>query len=487
MAGNYLSDGLVKLMPFVEFAGQSRSDADHRQGNTSRLINCYREPTEDGHDIKSVLGTAQLADISTVFMRDMKGIGGNIYAVSGGELHCIEEYGNVTSLGVVVDGDSTLSGNNGDITVAAGGTYYVWNGTALTTPSGGAFSSVGSVEFLGQDTILTELGGRRFQWSEVADASTLNALNVATAEGRDDNIIRGVVINGFLWLLKERSIEIWYQTAAGYSRVNGGIIDTGLKAFGLVATFDGGAFLVGDDSVAYITNGSGLQPVSFPAVETDITQGSARRCFYYEDEGHKFCVIQFSDRMAWIYDLSTGEWHNRASGTQFNPWRVVSAVNAWGYWHVGSDLGKVLRLLRINTDFDEPLVRKMVSRTLRTGDFRTVSRFELFGRFGESEVGGAAVYLINGRAQVLAATDGLSLSHSVTESAMRPPAVFIRVSRDSGKTWSPEKWRDFGVLGDYDARVVWRALGRSRQFTVEATISDPIELPIKSRALAEIA
>jgi hypothetical protein len=474
-------------MPVVEFVGQSRVDSDFSQANTSRLMNCYREPIEGGHQIKSVLGTAQLVGLNAVFMRDMAEIGGDIYAVCGGALFLVEQFGTATNLGAVIDGESTISGNNGKVTVAAGGTYYVWDGASLSTPTGGAFSSVGSVEFLNQVTILTELNGRRFMWSDVADPLTLDALNVATAEGRDDNIIRAVVINGFLWLFKERSIEIWYATTAGYSRVNGGIMDRGLKAFGLVTTFEGGAFFVGDDGVVYITNGSGIQPVSFPSVETDISQGQARRCFYYEDEGHKFCVVQFSDRASWVYDLSTGEWHNRASGTSHMPWRVVSAVKAWGYWHVGSDLGKVLRLLRVNTDFDGPLVRRMISRTLRTGDFQTIKKLELFGRIGEVEAGGDVTYVLGGIDFVLVDTDGLALFHSLVEGDLRPPALYITVSRDTGKTWSPEKWRNFGSLGDYDARLVWRALGRARQFTVSVTISDPVELPIKSTALVEVA
>lgn len=474
-------------MPLVEFVGQSRKDTDFSQANTSRLVNCYREPLEEGHQIKSVLGTAQLADLSTVFMRDMKEVGGNIYAVSGGALYKVEQYGNTTNLGAVDDGEATISGNNGKVTVAAGGTYYVWDGTTLSAPTGGAFSSVGSVEFLNQVTILTEMNGRRFMWTDVADPLTLDGLNVATAEGRDDNILRAVVINGFLWLFKERSIEIWYATATGYSRVNGGIIDRGLKAFGLVTTFEGGAFFIGDDGVAYMTNGTGLQPVSFPSVETDLTQGSPRRCFYYEDEGHKLCVIQFSDRMAWVYDLSTGEWHNRASGTSLNPWRVVSSVKAWGHWHVGSDSGQVLRFLRINTDYDGPLVRKMVSRTLRSGEYQTISRFELFGRVGEADVGGDVAYVLGGIDYVLTDSDGLALFYSLIEGDIRQPALFIRVSRDSGKTWSNEKWRTFGEIGDYDARLIWRGLGRARQFTVEVTISDPVDLPIKSKAIVEVS
>ncbi len=444
-------------MPFVEFVGQSRKDDDFAQANTSRLINVYREPGEDGFVLKSVPGTTLFADIDAVFLRAMQAVNGDVYAVCGGELHQITSGGSISTLGQVEDGDATISGNNGKVAVAAGGDYYVWDGSTLNTPTGGSFDAVGSVEFIGQVTVMTELNGRRFQWSDVADAETLGGLDFATAEGRDDNILRAVVINGNLWLMKEESCEIWYPTSAGFSRVNGGVLDTGLKAFGLVAKFDGGAFFVGDDGIAYITNGAGLQPVSIPPVETDISQGQARRCFYYEDEGHKFCVIQFNDRVAWVYDLSTGEWHNRGAGTELNPWRVVSAVKAWGYWHVGGDLGQILRLGRTNADFDGPLVRKITSRTLKTGEYQTLVRLELLGRMGVSAVSG------------------------------REPQMYIRVSKDSGKTWSNEKWRSFGAVGDYDARLVWRALGTARQWTVEATISDAVELPLKAQAILEVA
>lgn len=474
-------------MPFVEFLGQSTKDVDFSGGSTAQLINCYREPNDGEHTVKSVPGTAQFADLGTVFMRAMEEIGGNIYAVSGGTLSLIEQFANVTTLGAVADGNTTISGNNGKVAIAAGGTYYVWDGAVLTTPVGGAFTAAGGVEFIGQTTIITELGGRRFQWSAVADAETLNGLNFATAEGRDDNILRPVLINGNLWLMKEKSCEIWFQTGSGFNRVAGGVLDTGLKSFGLVTKFDGGAFFVGDDGIAYITNGAGLQPVSMPPVETDISQGDALRCFYYEDEGHKFCVIQFDDRPAWAYDISTGEWHNRASGTEFDPWRVVESVKAWGFWHVGSNTGRLLRLGRYNIDFDAPLVRRMRSKTLLTGQQVTVSRLEVYGRSGETVAGGDITYALGGFDYVLADNDGLVLFAGAETGMERTPQVVLRISRDFGHTWSPGKWKSWGALGEYATRVIWRALGRSRQHTVELSISDPVELPIKARAFLEVA
>ena len=444
-------------MPYVEFVGQSRKDADFHQASTSRLLNLYREPAEDGYVLKAVPGTSTFADLNAVFMRDMQEIDGIIYVACGGKLFSVDSTGTETLLGLILDGTTDLSGNNGDVAFSAAGRYYVWDGAALTQPTGGAFTSVGSVEFVGQTTVMTELNGRRFQWSAVADATSLNGLDFATAEGRDDDIIRAVVINGNLWLFKEKSAEIWYQTATGFSRVAGGVLDTGLKAFGLVTKFANGAFFIGDDDIAYITSGAGMQPVSTPAVESDIAAGAGVNCFYYEAFGHKFCVIQFSDRAAWVYDISTGEWHNRASGEEYGAWPVITSVKAFGHWHVGGNTGQILRLSESNTDHDGPLYRRAVSRTFRPGQLFKVPRLEFFGVMGGPNV------------------------------SAREPEMMLRMSRDTAKTWGNEHWRSFGASGKYETRAVYRNLGQFRSVTAEITITDATNLPISAKALLETA
>jgi hypothetical protein len=95
-----------------------------------------------------------------------------------------------------------VSGNNGDVLIVAGGKYYRWDGTTLDQPTVGAFSDFGSVDFVGGYTMLTELGGRLFQWSALANSDSLPGLNFASAEARDDAIIRGVAINRNYWIFK---------------------------------------------------------------------------------------------------------------------------------------------------------------------------------------------------------------------------------------------------------------------------------------------
>lgn len=453
-------------MPAVEFVGQSAKDSDNGQAATSRLLNLYREPVKLGdrtqYTLKSVLGQAAFADIDKVFLRAMKEIDGEVYAVAAGALHKISVRGVVTELGAVADSaETTIAGNTGNVTVCAGGNYYVWDGTSITQPATGAFSDFGSLAYISNYTVLTEANGRRVQWSNLADPSDLPGVNFATTEARTDNNLRAMAIADNLWLFKEQSTEVWYVTggagAGAFAPITGSVIDTGLLAFGLVSKFRQGAFLVGDDGIVYVTNGAGLSPISTTAVETAIAEETPTKCFYYEDEGHKICVIRFKSRPAWCFDLSTGEWHERAEGPNHAPWTAVETANAYGKWLCGTDLGGIYHMTRNNADISSALLRTAVSRTMTNGhDLFLVDKMEFSGKVGRSDLS-------------------------------REPTMWLRVSRDHGNTWGESKSRSFGGLGDYQQRIVYRGLGQFRQATVEINMSDPVDIPINATASLDVS
>ena len=433
-------------MPTLEFFGQSASDSDNIAANPARLLNCYREPVAGGGRsaaiLKSVPGLAAFCETGGVFTRALGEIENQLYAVVGGRLYQINDAGAETDLGAIADDeDTTIAGNNGDVTIVANGQYYLWNGTTLTNPTAGAFSAFGSHDYIGNYTVLTEQGGRRFQWSDIADASDLPGLNFSTADGRDDNLIRPFAINGVLYLFKETSHEVWYITgqsgASAFERQAGGVVDIGLKAHNLITRIPGGAFFVGDDNRAHLVSGA-VQPVSIPAVETAIQTQTPRACFTYEDEGHTFCVITFRDCAAWVYDLALGEWHERAEGVLLDPWTATCSAKYRGSWYCGRDDGKILRFAQIGTDAGGPLVREATSRTLyQDGQRFTVSQLELFPRQGFQDA-----------------------------------TIEVEVSRDGGLTWSPPKPRVIGPIGAYAGRVMWRSLGQFRQITARVRYSE---------------
>lgn len=472
----------------VEWIGAGRKDADNSQASPSRLLNMYRENLNGKAVLKGVPGTESFCELGGVFMRAMAEIGGQIYAANGGMLYRIDRTGAQYLIGEIISSpDTEISSNNGKVAVAAGGDLFVFDGTTRTVPDTGSFYDIGSVSFIGQRTIITERNGRRVQWSGVADAETYDALDFATAEQRDDVILRGEAIGGQYWVFKTESIEQWYLTGADnfITYRPGSLVDIGLKSFGLFCQVPNGGFIVGSDNIAYIISGGSMQPVSVRGVETALNDGTADRCYYYEAEGHKFCVIRFSDRPAWVYDISMNEWHERSEGVDHGPWTAVDAVPAYGGYYIGTARGSVRKLTNNNYDTDQPLFRRAVSSNLRMdGEFFSLDDVEFLGTIGQERVQiDVSDALDAGTGLELDAGDGNGLLITGL-TGWRGAEIILRLSKDRGETFGVEREKSLGELGEYDRVLKYRAFGTMRNACLEVTVSDPVNVSFD--AIAEV-
>lgn len=479
-------------MPLVEFTAPTARDPDNKAASSSRLVNCYLEPVggRSPSVLKSVLGMSAFSELNNVFMRAMIEVKNVMYSACGGSLYKVTTDGAATLLGAIDDSRETaISSNNDKITVVANGRYFVWNGTTVSEPTAGAFDSFGHVTFMGQRTVLLEKAGRKVQWSAVADPTDLDALDFATTESRDDNNLMAFPIQGLLWIMKERSIELWQPVTDGFQFLPGSTIDTGLKAYGLACAIPNGVFFVGSDGRAYLASGGGIQPVSGVGVESTIKQSSASHVYFYADEGHQICVIRFRDRPALCYDTATGYWHERTEGWEMSKaWSAVSAVEAFGNYYVGTETGKIYRLERSNVDATGPLVRDAIGRTLVTDEHIRLGKVEMFGRVGWSNLGEEeATVLDAGDGFALDAGDGGALIVEELTPDPRPARVELRISKDYGMTWTAPKTRSLGSKGDFDIRVTWRAQGRYRSPVFRLTVSDQAEIPIDNILKVDVA
>lgn len=447
------------------FFTQAARDASNVAASSEELVNVYPEAAPgDARTriaLRSVLGEVEFANYGRPIVQALEAATGRLWAVSAGLLYQIDADGSVTSRGTVGNSvETSISGNGSNVCVVANGDYSVWNGTTLTNPTGQAFSEFGSVTFAAYDTILTELNGRRFQWSATANPSSFNALNFATAEQRDGNIIRGTVDRAQLYLFTEACIEVWRSTgtagATRYSFLT--VIDQGrgLKGYHLLARDAFGIFFVANDGVAYIVSADSIMPVSTPAVQTDLTVGTPTSCYYYEDRGHKFCVIRFADRPAWVYDLTTQLWHRRQNGVERGPWGVQRMAYAFDKWVAADDFGDVLELQRTNTDRGLPLKRIMRGKPIyMDGKKFSVRQFQPLCSVGESSLG-------------------------------RDAELMLRWSRDGGQTWEGPQTASAGSLGQYETEVEFYALGRGDQFVPEVSCADATDIVFYSDAIVEL-
>ena len=444
----------------IEFIGATRQDGDNIAASPARLLNLYRERVGDRTVLKGVPGQVSFADLNDVLGRQIAEVNSTLYAVSGGALYEIASDGTAANLGVIADDEETfITGYAANVAIAAGGNYYVWDGSALSTVTGGAFTDIGSVTFVGGYVVLTEKNGSRFQWSDLQDPSTLDPINFATAEAEDDILRRAMSLKGNLYLFGRESTEIWALTggsnANAFGRLAGGVIDRGILGANLAASFGEGLFFVGDDGIAYVLADTRPVPVSVRGFETAVQEETPTDCFYYEDEGHKFCVVRFAERPSWVYDISSGEWHERAVGNDLDAWNVVGAAKAYGKWRGINVLSGVVTLEGVN-DLGATILKRAVSTTFEANENRfRVSRLVVRARTGFSDLG-------------------------------RDMQLLAKFSRDRGVTWGATKARSLGDQGEYETRAVWRSQGQFRSLTMELTLGDNVNAPIYTDAVLDV-
>jgi len=436
----------------IEFIGATRQDGDNIAASPARLLNLYRERVGNRMVLKGVPGQTVFVDLADVLGRAITEVGGTLFAVSGNGLYSITSAGVATLLGSVADDEETfMEGYSDNVTIVAGGNYYVWDGATLSTVTGGAFSNIGSVAYLSGYTILTEKDGSKFQWSDIQDPAALDGLQFATAEAVDDTLLRVLTHGGNVFLFGKSSLEIWALTGraneSAFARLAGGVFDRGLLAPKLAVDFGEGMFFVGDDRVAYLMSGVQRTPVSTRGFETAVTEETPTHCFHYDVEGHKFVVVRFEDRPSWVYDISSGEWHERAVGNDLDAWGVVGAARAYGKWRGINVLSGIVTLEGV-TDLGGTIVKKAVSSTFENEENRfKANRLVIRARTGFADLG-------------------------------RDMNLILRISEDRGVTWAPPKPRSLGDLGEHETRAVWRSLGQFRTLTAEVSLGDNTDAPI---------
>ena len=442
----------------LAFARGSNGGAVPAQSR-ERTLNMFAEPFPDaGEGRLMLLPSSGLAPYCTGLGGPVRALytqDGMTYAAAGGTLWEIDDAGAKTALGVIGDSPyTTLTGNGFDVAAAVGDTFAVWDGAALSFPSSGAFSDVGSVAAAAGYVILGEETGQRFSITSLNDAATVEALDFASAEARPDPLVTAISDHRELWLLGTRTVEVWTNSGAAdfpWAPLLGSGFETGLAWRNAVTTADRGVWFVGHDRVVYrATSGGGLQRVSTARVETAlaaVSGGADVRVFAFRDQGHQMIAVRLPGAAAWVFDLNTGLWHERGTGEDGGEWTATcSLIRDDGAEIIGGSDGALHRLEGL-TDSGRTILREMVSMpVVRGGKLFTVARVDL--RF----------------AQGLTYLD-------------RAPVAMVETERDH-RGWSHERQVTLGAQGEgwWVSRL--NGLGRARSFSMRVRITDPICAPL---------
>lgn len=451
----------------LPFVGPSYT-LDARQASAQRSVNLYlvgmETPSKAGVIMRAAPGLVMFSALGATVRGSIEAAG-RCFVVAGQTLYEVSSDGSSVSRG-------TLSTSSGNVGMAYGVTQLVVvdgpNGYVLSLASN-TFSAITSPAFAGSDQvsyldgffIFQTPGTQQFYATAIDDASDVDALDFASAESSPDLLVAHKVSNSRLYLIGERTTEVWYTSGGSFpfSRSNGETIDVGCVARWSLCKADAGLFWIGRDTngsgIVYRTTGGAPQRVSTTAVEqalqssTDLSEATA---WVYQDHGQTFYAINAPGLSStWVYEVATNAWHERCEVDevgQFAAGRVTHHVFAHGKHLVGDAAGNVYDMTRTARTLNgDPLICERTSPN-DAAQLRNRQRFTAF---------------------VLDCQTG--------ESLLTEPVIELSWSNDGGAQFGDPVMRGAGLIGQRLQRLCWRRLGMARdrvwrlRFDAQASIS----------------
>jgi len=481
----------------------------------NRMVNLFAEIIPEAGKEPAFLqrcpGLRLLATVGSGPIRGLWQFGGYGYAVSGTSLYKITSSWTATLLGTVVGtGPVSMSDNGTQLFVAANGPSYIYNAST------NVFAQIADPDFPGAVTVgyldgyfvFNEPNSQRVWITSLLDGASVDPLDFASAEGSPDGLVSLIVDHREAWLFGTNSVEVWYDTGASdfpLQRVQGAFNEIGCAAAYSVAKLDNGLFWLGSDArgrgIVYRANGYTGQRISTHAVEWQIQQYgdlSDAIGYTYQQDGHAFYVLIFPGaNTTWVFDVSTGAWHERAgwSNGAFTRHRSNCQMNFGDEIVVGDYENGNIYAFDQDVYADNGSIQKWLRswRALPTGqnNLKRTAHHTL-QLDCESGVGLNGIDPLDPEPPI---DDTLDLNfvlqqYEVYETPVTTvgvnPKVMLRWSDDGGHTWSNEHWSEMGRIGQYGHRVFWRRLGmtmklRDRVYEISGT--DPVKIAIMGAEL----
>lgn len=446
------------------------------QEDKGRLINVFSEKLGDDAILwRRVPGLRQRLEIGGfAHARGFLEVGGTLLAVMDGRAFAISGL-IATNLGALAGAlPVTMARNNRApvpdiVTVTENGAFMTPTGSAPTGFVDPDLEQPNSVSSLGGYLIFTGAGGK-IQATDL-NGVVISTLSYTTAQKSPDGLKRGVAFRGQLFAFGENSIEVFDLNPDGtapFPLRYVTVIQKGIAGTFAVAGWEpywaDELLWVGSDGVVYQLSGYQAVPVSSQAVNrviSSLADQSQLIASVYMSEGHAIWSLS-SSQWTWEYNLTTKEWHERASYLQPR-WRASQTVRYQGVWLAGDGAtGKIFEIDgRYPKEAAEPLVFSMQS--LHDNAFPRKAGIP------------QADFLI---------TPGVG---SVTGEAPieTDPKVLISWSNDGGQNWSFPLERSLGQQGQARTRIRVNRTGMTGPLgrTWRLLISDPVHVAFQGATM----
>ena len=435
-----------------------------------RTVNLYPQIVESGNapQVSALIPTPGLIEkyeLEGGAIRGMYALNDRMLVVAGGTLYTVDKTGATLAIGEIEGVNRvTFADNSLHVMIVASSTYkYTIANNTLSKITGDEFFGASDVTVLDSRFVWTVPKSGRIQWSGLINTET-TALSYATAEAKSDNIVRTITNNGQLWLIGEKSTEIWSSTGDSdlpFQRMSGAYLPLGCAAKDSVCQFGQSLVWLSQTEVGrgqiVMTQGYQAQRISNHAIEYDIASYSRiddAYAFAYQEHGHSFLLITFpTAKKTWCFDASTNMWHERSfynAATHKHEHHRAASYAFFQNTHFVGDRsnGKIYQLTQnAIDDAGDAILRERVTPVLNPHGTRLIF-------------------------------DELELIAQVGQQSDIDPQVIVDWSDDRGKTWSRSRQQSLGKTGEYGKRIIFRRLGQAFGRVFRVRMSDPVRLII---------
>lgn len=443
--------------------------------DAQRTVNLFPVFDEQGKEVAALYGTPGLELFSTAGNGPIRGgfisTNGRAFFVSGDSLYEVTSNGAATFRGLLLTntGNVTIDENSSQLFVCDQEDGYIltYSTNAFAQVTDADFPSAGTVTFIDGYFIVNQKNTGKFFISALNDGFTWDALDFATAESSPDNLLRVVRAIGQIWLLGNKTSEIWTNTGGSafpFQKISGAELTTGTMAANTAVEMGSTLYWVGESDegrgIVYRANGFTPQRVSTEAIEYAISKATDPDnmvAFKYQQDGHEFYILTSGGlETTLVYDITTNMWHERAflnESGNFEPHIMSCVIFAFGSFLVGDRRnGNIYKMkLDVYNDNGSAIARERIYTHL-SDEGRRVRYNKL--RIGfESGVG-----LQTGQGS--------------------DPQVLLQLSKDGARTFSDSFSASLGAVGQYRSSVEFRRLGIAEQMTFKIRVTDPVKVAI---------
>lgn len=446
-------------IPLPNETGEAKSKFVSSQS----LLNMFFEQDRHGHSaLYSRVGWgAPFVTFADGPVRGMHRFGATLLVVSGESLYTVSNFGVSTNRGAVLGVDPVCMADNGaEAVIVSDEVSYVWDGTTLAAITDVDFEEASSVDFIDQYLIFSKRDSGQFFISALADATSYDALDIATAETRPDNIVRAFTSGREVIMMGEESGDGYYNSGNADFPFDhtSTFFEIGIYGRDAITRADNTFVWLANDKSVRALRGGTAQRVSDHDIEAEIAtwpDPGLTRCFTYNVRGHEFAVFR-NPAGCVVWDAARGgSWHKCRSNDSAT-WRVASAVTIWGQTYFGDALDGAIYAIDENvySENGEAILREFVTHTIGPG---------------------GAPFTLDEVEIEIAVGVGISTGQG------SDPKVWVQFSRDGGYTFGARIERRIGARGARDLRVKFDdGYGQFKPHggVIKLGVSDPVEVSI---------